>query len=1019
MTKNPFFIVPWQEDFLNACRALASDLTGGRPEKAVLVFPHSRPRRYLTDLYRSQAAKPVILPGMMTAEQLRDRFRIAWAAADRPLPRRADRLDQVALLRASVARVAACLPDSSPLHGLEGKGGMARFYPWGVRLVDVLEECLSQMVEAADLDYAEDEVVPFAAALLGELKAIREDWIDSLDKAGLTTPGLDAFTVGRLASDPDQRLPGFLRDKTVILAGFVCPTRAESALFRYLWEQGAAVCLHTDPGVVNGGGHWSCADHVSWLHEWGAEAKLLVPEGSVPRSKPRFHFFAGHDLHSQLRQMRQELEEDRRQGQRAVVLPHASLLMPVLHHLPHKDINISLGYPLDRTLLGRLVENVLKVRESLRPGGRHHWRTLLDLFRHPYVRMLRVFPPEEEDPEMRTEEGIPLRPLIRRLEQRLREGSRLPELGVLLEDLLDDTLGDLDAALPREREEENGLCEEAARLLEQTVHILVTAWTEADTLAAVAGCLEELCRLLLDCGRSIWPLFPLDAECLTRLMGTVIPALARSSMSHEFLPPEALFTIVRQALTDERVPFEADPLTGLQVLGMLETRLLRFDRVWLLDLTEDRLPGSPHHDPLLPDSLRGLLGLPDTGHRDTLMAHTFYRLLAGAEEVRLFWQEGVESNGLLDNKKIRSRFVEKALWDCEKAQGKRLEPGEAPLKTAAFPFRPSPNREPAAIPKSPAIHARLNALLHRPLSPTFLDSYLRCPVRFFHDHVCHIRPLPLMAEGDDHAAVGRLLHKVLCQAFTPLLGLELTEARREELKRSLPELFRAVLAQDTHLCDRLPGESLIMFRTAGPLRLRRFMEKQPVGIRVLEVEREKRAVLEVGQQRRELSGFMDRLDEREGQIVILDYKSGNSLPKAPSLSFWNEDELWDSLSVWEPEELQIGQPVSVRDPLNAVADALSSLQLPCYLYLQAHAHDVSAGSGLPPGDAGWIHLADDGKESLLFGPKWSEEDRMRVITERIPQLLRFVLDHMERSSCFRPRPGRHCDWCPWAVLCVG
>ena len=56
----------------------------------------------------------------------------------------------------------------------------------------------------------------------------------------------------------------------------------------------------------------------------------------------------------------------------------------------------------------------------------------------------------------------------------------------------------------------------------------------------------------------------------------------------------------------ERVPFEADPLTGLQVLGMLETRLLRFSRVFLVDVTDDRLPGAPIRSPLLPDSLRAV-----------------------------------------------------------------------------------------------------------------------------------------------------------------------------------------------------------------------------------------------------------------------------------------------------------------------------------------------------------------------------------------------------------------------------
>lgn len=91
------------------------------------------------------------------------------------------------------------------------------------------------------------------------------------------------------------------------------------------------------------------------------------------------------------------------------------------------------------------------------------------------------------------------------------------------------------------------------------------------------------------------------------------------------LPWPLMQAMLLELVRAERVPFEADPLTGLQVLGMLETRLLRFSRVFLVDVTDDRLPGAPIRSPLLPDSLRALLGLPDTRNREQLAAYTFHR----------------------------------------------------------------------------------------------------------------------------------------------------------------------------------------------------------------------------------------------------------------------------------------------------------------------------------------------------------------------------------------------------------
>lgn len=382
----PFRIVPWSADFLDAVRAVVDERTGGKPGRAVVVFPHSRPRRYLAESYRRHAALPLLLPRLMTGQELREWCREAWTA-NGVQPRRADVLDRVALLWESVGRIARALPSGSPLKGLAA-GGMARFFPWGVRLADLLEECLNQMVDAQDLRHAEGEVELFAAALLGELRSIRADYLRALTARGLTTPGLDAHIAAQRALR-EPEVPAFLRGKVLVLAGFFSLTRAEDILFRYLWRNGATVCLHSDPALSGGEGHWSCSEHATWIKRWGAACENF---GSAPERRPRLHFFAGYDLHSQLRELRGlltrndgEQPEDGDAGADAVVLPHPALLMPTLHHLPRKDVNISLGYPLDRSLLARLADTAFRVRESRRPDGRAHWRPLLDLVRHPYV----------------------------------------------------------------------------------------------------------------------------------------------------------------------------------------------------------------------------------------------------------------------------------------------------------------------------------------------------------------------------------------------------------------------------------------------------------------------------------------------------------------------------------------------------------------------------------------------------------------------------------------------------------
>ena len=987
---SPFCIVPWDDDFMMRVHDLARDMTNHRPGKAVIVFPLNRPRRYLLDIYRREADRPLLLPHIINAGQLVQTCLESWT---RSVPRMAGTLDQVAVLKEILLDISREEKAETALvklaESLKEDDGMARFYPWGARLAHLLDECAGHMVEAEDLLHVDDMVAPYAVALLGSLSRIQERYRSALRARGLSTPGLDAQHAAQLAgADPD--LPLKLQGKSIILAGFVRLTRAEDRLFRYLWEHGARICLHTDPDILTGAGHWSCGEHKEWLSRWKAKGELL---GERKNSRPNIRFHAGYDLHSQLLELRKELlEHPHPEESRAVVITHDSLLMPTLHHIPEKNINISLGYPLERSLLAQLVERLLETRRGMNGAGLVHSKSLLTLNRHPYVRMLGVPSAEGADP-------MPLRPFLSRLEARLRTGSRMVDAQNCASELADDILGELEKA-PSE-----ALCEATGQLLEKVMDVLVTRWRHLETLEDMASRLRELCQLLLENGAHIWPRFPLDAECLARLMQGVIPALSDNDMATERLSPESLFAIVRQHLAEQRVPFEADPLTGLQILGTLETRLLHFDRVYMLDVTEDALPGAPARDPLLPDTLRPLLGLPDNSRRDMLAAHTFHRLIAGAKEVVLYWQEGVQT-GVMDGKKLRSRLVEEAVWHVEQRKGELLKPGTDPLFASAFPMTEPPLPQYAPILRTRAVNDSMRELMsRRPLSPTALDTYISCPARFFHRYVCSLREVDEVMEGDDHLGVGIMLHAVLQRAYSPFVGGAVPPGSLNP--ETLEALFREEL-EKSGLAVNLPAQSRFMLEIAGPSRLRTFAASQPPVLELLQLEHEVSALLEEGGHRFTLKGTIDRLDRREQGLVILDYKSG-STGRQPHASFWDDERLWDAMRAWRP---------GLADPLPELAASLPSIQLPAYLYLCANDPQNAAYLHRAPlFDAALVQLADRGEELPLLGPKVDEEKRAFVIEERIPDLLRFVLRHMGTAEGFSPRRTERCERCPYRSCC--
>ncbi|MDY7000930.1 MAG: PD-(D/E)XK nuclease family protein, partial [Thermodesulfobacteriota bacterium] len=273
-----------------------------------------------------------------------------------------------------------------------------------------------------------------------------------------------------------------------------------------------------------------------------------------------------------------------------------------------------------------------------------------------------------------------------------------------------------------------------------------------------------------------------------------------------------------------------------------------------------------------------------------------------------------------------------------------------------------------------------------------------CPVRFFFERLTLLKPVEEVNETGDPAELGTLVHGVLKNFLTPYKGkfMDLAELPVKELQ----DLFLGSLRESVFY-RRMPYDMRLGVKRAGRERLRRFLENQgPTTI--LELEKEYTREITVDRKKYRVQGRLDRVDKRDGEHCILDYKTG---PVAvPSKKIWDNAELWERIKGREENE----------DPelLSAVATRLSSLQLPLYLFLYHQPPDR------PASDAAQVELRDKGEEIWLFGSKFEMDAREAVITEKTPLLLRFLIQHMLGSDAFHPRPGKHCDWCPFGFACA-
>lgn len=1102
-TGESILLVPWQRDFLAATLDFALEQCEGDAGRAVFIFPNNRPEKYLARLLRtdSRIRKPLIMPRMLTVGGLFSGLRMrilahpAWNAG---------LLDRIGLLLQCV-RAESRETDLPGAQTFIDDAGL--FFPWGMKLASLYEECFSHYCRPENFIHAEGTASPFATTLLSRLRSIFERYVAGLHEREWTTPGLDASLVAehiqRKGFLPAHNLLADFPETPLFIAGFHALTGTEDILFRYLWRSGAHVLVHGDPaldsnfsdknsrdaeagslhrniGITAPGGHWSCRAFKDWVQRWGTALQLFDPaaEDCSPKApqknpeedlSPAIRYFQGFDLHSQLTVLEKELTlpkestlcppaQERNkthvshshQDSRAkksevprqkvhsdllnpetpeskidmtedgaeslthdvsdtvVVLPDSGLLMPVLHHLPGTDINISMGYPLSRSPLFRLLDTLAALQENRKERG-YYWRDLLDLIRHPYIKMLCP-----QDLPENSAGSAPLRRELHRLEQALRGyGRRYIEPETLLEQ----------SYLMLEPEEIPS--RSVLELLQKILTTCLSEFEQAGSPQELGNALGGLCTLLLDKGQHLWERFLIDAECLFRIMQSLIPELNNSALAKEQFPSKTLFGMLRQLMQAERVPFEASPLVGLQVMGVLETRLLSFRRVIILESGEDSLPGSPSGDPLLPEALRSELDLPPLGSRELVSAYHFFRLIAGAETTLLLWQEGGDSPSMQEQKKIKSRFVEELLWLEEKKLERLLSTKgkDGPLDILVSSVTSIPKQR-TGLAFSSTMQNMLDTLLQAPMSATLLDDYLRCPLQFYYRHLAKLVPADEIIEGDDPLAVGNLFHQTLHEGYAVFLGkqlpggAELSGLMGQELKEGIfssPDFAR--------LTATLPADSAAMLSCAAKKRLEDYLRLQPPSI-VVALEKKFTIPFICEGQELSLTGKADRIDIRPFKaedssagkgLVILDYKTGR-LPLMDR-SIWLDDSFWERIENWHPNAR--GSSFNSVDPLlEELASRMQSVQLPFYLLLASRNTDEVGTHELPVYDAAWVDLARQGEEFFVFPKKFSTEQRVKAVEKHCFLLVDFLVCNILKNSCFAPRPGAHCHWCFSEKLCI-
>lgn len=962
-----FRVFPWQEPFLPALKDFIYEASEGLPGQALVITPNRRPWRYLSALYKSDK-KAMVLPKMMAINDLVDH----WSAAIAPVPMyKANVLDQVALLHDCVKEAAR---GNDLLEKRFSPMGIHQFLPWGMRLAQLLEEFAVEGIQPENMPNMEGELSRPAAAIMDAIGSIWRLYNKKLEERKWTTAGLESFRVMRSCGE----IPHYFRpapERPVIIAGFHILSGSHNIILQSLWKNGAYVCLHTDPALAGGGRpHWSCAPHVEWLDRWDASCMAATAEAPA-EDRTGWHFFAGFDLHSQLARLKDVLAEPS-DASTAVILGRNETLMPALHALPRKDVNVSMGYPLERTPLYMLLEDTLRMHENSFGENRFNSEDALKIIRHPYINMLSI------DSDGHKEN---IRAKLKSLEAQIRERGRYwdcPEV------------------------EEPGECATAEDLYAAVLYNFFRAPRKASTPAAFARLLKDICLFLIKYCKKIWVDEPhLDVETMYRLLNSVLPILRQNAIAGSTFPLASLHEMYSQLARAERIPFEADPVEGLQVMGLLESRLLQFDRVIFVDATDDVIPGNSAQDLLMPDSLRYLFNLPDGARREKTAAYNFFRLCKGAREAHVLWQESAGNSDFYDSKKVRSRFVEEPIWKAEKVKPVLLDTPNGPVEFPR-PLLRIPEKSLLTIERGQELEKAMDRFFDSPINATSLDSYFQCPLQFVWSSILNIYENDEDAQCESQIA-GKFVHKLLYDLYRgwgqKIVRVDILKGLKEKIADEVDRL-----AREYNLADKLSYHSFLTLKKTIPIRLEEYFQNQPEETTVLALECGLASSVAINGKNYALEGRVDRIDVRGKELVVLDYKTGKSIPKN-NQEFWNDADFFGRVE----EALREYNVEQTGGLWSELCENCSGLQLPIYLLLLEKSK--FAQNGRTVGNAGWIPLRFGGVETMLLAEEDGEANKQAINHCRLA--LGLTLAHIRSMPKFTAEETEKCQDCCYRNLC--
>ena len=520
----------------------------------------------------------------------------------------------------------------------------------------------------------------------------------------------------------------------------------------------------------------------------------------------------------------------------AVVLGDENLLIPVLNSFPNNidALNITMGFSLKSIPLASLFEQLFQIHKS--KSTSFYYKDVITVLSHQFIKPL--FYINGLDYASEIIDTINKNNIIYLNAQRLKNIADIPN---------------------------------------NIIDLLFTNW---DTSIAIvlANCSQLIFqiknKLDLDKQANL-----LSLEYLFRF-NTLFNELTRLNSEYNHIKDvSTLHGVYKELLSTETLDFQGEPLQGLQVMGMLESRVLDFETVIISSVNEGILPSGKSNNSFIPFDVKIENKLPTYKEKDAVYTYHFYRLLQRAKNVYILYN--TEIDVLTGGEK--SRFITQLeLENIHKISHQIITPKVPIIESSVNEIK-----------KTLDVIDRLKVIAEKGFSPSSLSSYIRNPTDFYYQKILKINEFDDAEETIAANTLGTVVHNTLEDFYKPLIGHFLTVEIIKKLKSKIEEKVTYHFKNEYKEGDITKGKNLIIFEIAKRYVLNFLnLEIQDLkagnSIKIIAIESENKIQINIPELDFpiHLTGKIDRVDEYNGITRIIDYKTGKVEPGKVEITDW-------------------------------------------------------------------------------------------------------------------------------------